>query len=302
MRASRPVVNMRNLTPSSETTRGLRRTGRWLVCTALTATALAAELSLTVAGLRVLPKEWDKQANLAKLRQYASQAAAQGAHLVVTPEGFLEGYVGNDKKNKDLTREKYFAIGEPVDGPLLGEVRALARELKIHLLLGFAERRGERMYNSLVVFTPEGELAHRYSKTHTGEDEPYNTKGDELPVFDTPLGRWGTLICMDRQLPETSRILALQGAQLILVPAWGMYGETNDIMMRTRAYENGVWVVFVHPKRCLMIDPSGKIVAQDTGDEDQAVTATIRLDERLGRGPIRFRRPELYGEILNRPR
>jgi predicted amidohydrolase len=81
-----------------------------------------------------------------------------------------------------------------------------------------------------------------------------------------------------------------------------MSGETNDIMMRTRAYENGVWVFFVHPKRCLLIDPSGKIVAQDTGDQDQLVTATIRLDDRIGRGPIRFRRPELYREILSAPR
>lgn len=158
------------------------------------------------------------------------------------------------------------------------------------------------MYNSLAIFTPAGDLALRYSKTHTANDEPFNTQGDELPVIPTPLGRWGALICMDRQLPETSRILALKGAQVILVPAWGMYGETNDIMMRTRAYENGVWVVFVHPKRCLVIDPAGKIIAQDSGDEDQLVLATIRLDERVGRGPIRYRRPELYREILTSPK
>ena len=75
-----------------------------------------------------------------------------------------------------------------------------------------------------------------------------------------------------------------------------------SVMMRTRAYENSVYVVFVHPKRCLVIDPGGKIVAQDAGDEDQVVTATIRLDLSERRGPIRFRRPELYGEILKGPR
>jgi predicted amidohydrolase len=104
---------------------------------------------------------------------------------------------------------------------------------------------------------------------------------------------------MDRQLPETSRILALKGAQIILVPAWGMYGEMNDQMMRVRAYENGVWVAFVHPHRCLFIDPAGKILAQNQGEGDQIVTATIRLDDRV-RGPIRHRRPELYGEVVNR--
>jgi N-carbamoylputrescine amidase len=119
-------------------------------------------------------------------------------------------------------------------------------------------------------------------------------------VAQTPLGRWGTLICFDRQLPETSRILAIQGAQLILIPSYGMWGETNDVMMRTRALENSVWVAFVHPRRCLIVDPGGKIVAQDDGGGDQVVTARVVLDDRVGRGPIRFRRPEIYGDLLNK--
>jgi predicted amidohydrolase len=112
------------------------------------------------------------------------------------------------------------------------------------------------------------------------------------------LGRWGTLVCLDRQLPETSRILAIKGAQMILVPSYGMYGEINDVMMRTRAYENGVYVAFVHPKRALIVDPKGKVIAADHGDGDQVVIAKIKLDEHVGSGPIRNRRPEIYREIL----
>ncbi len=260
--------------------------------------ASAGDISFTLAGLRVMPKEWDKEANFAKLDHYARIAAAKGAEVVSTPEGFLEGYVANIHRVKDLTPERYLAVAEPIDGPLLTRVRNLARELKIYLLIGFAERRGSKAYNSLVVFSPAGEIVTHYSKTHTAQDEPFNTQGTEFPVVDTPLGRWGTLICMDRQLPETSRILAIKGAQMILVPAWGSHGEMNDTMMRTRAYENGVWVVFIHPRRCLFIDPGGKIIAQDTpGDEDQVVTAKIELGKRIGTGPIRFRRPAIYGEI-----
>lgn len=253
--------------------------------------------SFTVAGLRLMPKRWDKEANFAKLSEYTRQAAAKGAQVVVTPEGFLEGYVGNQSANKDLTRERYFDAGEPVDGPFLRRAKTLARELKIFLVLGFAERRGDEMRNSVAMLTPEGEIGNLYSKTHTADDEPFNTKGSEFTVVDTPFGRWGTLICMDRQLPETSRILAIKGAQVILVPAWGMNNETNEIMMRTRAYENGVWVVFVHPERVLAINPGGKIEAQDTGVGDEIVLARIRIDQRVGRGPVRHRRPELYGEI-----
>jgi len=261
------------------------------------ACAWAGDVTLTIAGLRVTPERWDKQANLTKLEHYTREAAAKGAELVLTPEGFLEGYVGNDV-NTDLTREKYFAIGETIDGPSINRVRELARELKIHFGLGFAERQGTRMFNSFVVFAPTGEIALHYSKAHNANDEPYNTTGRSFPVAATPLGHLGALICYDRQFPETARILAIKGAQLILVPAWGAHGDMNDAMMRTRAFENSVWVAFVHPKRCLIIDPGGKIVARDSGDADEVVTARIRLDSRVGKGAIRSRKPDLYGEIL----
>jgi predicted amidohydrolase len=254
--------------------------------------------SFTLAGLRVTPTPWDKHGNFEKLERFARRAAGEGSAVVVTPEGFLEGYVWNDDNPKDFSRDQYFAVGETVDGPLIGRVRALAAELKIYLVVGFAERREERMYNSVVIVAPDGAIASRYSKAHTADDEPFNTKGTEFPVIDTPLGRWGTLICMDRQLPETSRILAIKGAQLILVPAWGMSGEMNDVMMRTRAFENGVHIAFVHPKRCLIIAPTGEIIAQDLGAGDEIVTAQITLRASGTGSPIRHRRPEIYGELL----
>ena len=154
------------------------------------------------------------------------------------------------------------------------------------------------MYNSAVIFSPQGDVALRYSKSHATADEPFNTKGTEFPVNDTIYGRWGALICFDRQLPETARILALKGAQFILVPAWGNYGEMNDTMMRVRAYENQVWLAFVHPKRCLIVDPRGTVVAQSSGQGDQTVMATIRLSDETPRRLLRERRPELHGEIV----
>ncbi len=222
--------------------------------------------------------------------------------MVVTPEGFLEGYVWNDENPQHFSKERYFEIGEIADGPLLRRVGALAAELDIYLAVGVAERRDDRMYNSMIIYSPDGMAVSRYAKTHTaGDDEPYNTKGSEFPVVDTAFGRWGTVICMDRQLPETSRILAIKGAQLILVPAWGMYGEINDVMMRTRAFENGVHVLFVHPKRCLIIDPDGTVIAQDNGNGDEIVTSLVTLSPSGTRGPIQRRRPELYGELLLSP-
>ena len=102
---------------------------------------LGGENTLTVAGISVTPDPWDKQANLGRIEKYARLAAQRGAQLVITPEGFLEGYVANENKNQDLTRKKYEAIVEPIEGPSLRRLRALARELSIYLAVGFAESR-----------------------------------------------------------------------------------------------------------------------------------------------------------------
>ena len=254
--------------------------------------------SFLIAALRFTPDRWNKEANFQKLNHLAREAAGQGAKLVVTPEGFLEGYVSNIEATPGVTEERYRAVGESLDGQMLQRIRLLTKELKIYLLVGFAESRDGKMFNSAVIFSPEGELTLHYSKTHLDNLEPYNTTGVDYPVANTPIGRLGVLICYDRQLPETSRILAIKGAQLILVPSYGGYGEMNEVMMRTRAYENSVYVAFVHPWRSLIIDPEGNVIARDVGDKDQIVTARIVLDQRVGKGPIRDRRPDLYPEIL----
>jgi predicted amidohydrolase len=256
---------------------------------------------LTVAGLCVTPRPWDKQGNFAKLELFVKKAAADGAQLVVTAEGFLEGYLWQDDDPQEFTREEYLGVGESVDGEFVVRAASLAGEQGIYLGLGFAERQGDLMYNSLALFGPSGDLISLHRKCHTADDETFNEKGTELQVIETPFGPWGVLICMDRQPPEAMRVLALKGAQLVIVPAWGMCGEMNDAMMRTRAYENGVYVLFVHPRRCLIIDPGGKVVAEDIGQADSVVQAEIMLADFSELSPIQYRRPELYGEITRRP-
>jgi predicted amidohydrolase len=264
----------------------------------LTLTLSAAEPGFVIGALTLTPEPWNKEANFSKLEKYAREAAAKGAEVILAPEGFLEGYVGNEHRTPGLNQEEYFRrAAEPIDGPLLKRVRALARELRVYLMTGFAEKRGGKVYNSAVLWAPDGSVALHYSKSHTMADEPFNTKGAEFPVAQTAHGKWGALICFDRQLPETARLLALKGADTLLVPAWGSYGEMNDQMMRVRAYENGVNLAFVHPKRALLIDASGKILAQNQGETDQVVLGRFRVDSKKKHSLFRFRRPELYGEI-----
>jgi predicted amidohydrolase len=260
--------------------------------------------SFVVAAMRVEPRPWDKPHNFELLERYATEAAKKSSRLVVTCEGFLDGYTSNPKFAPGLTRERFVAYGEPLDGPWLKRVADLARHLKIFISIGFAERNGETMYNSVVVFSPEGKNVLHYSKTHL-IDEPFNTPGNDFPVASTQLGTLGALICYDRRFPEVSRILALKGARILLLPSYGSEPERNEALLRTRAWENGVWVVYVRQSEAMVINPSGKIIARDKGAGDELVLARIDLGGEQGTGEILNRRsPEIYHELLEiqRPR
>jgi predicted amidohydrolase len=272
--------------------------GAPIVASASAAAETSAEPKFVVALMAIQPKVWDKAHNFALLERYAKEAVAQGASLVVTCEGFLDGYTSNPKFVPDVTRERYFAYGEPLDGPWLRRVAELARNLKIYLSIGFSERRGENMYNSVVVFSPAGEMVLHYSKTHC-IDEPFNTQGNEFPVAKTDVGTLGALICYDRRFPEVSRILALKGAQILILPSYGEETERNEALLRTRAWENGAWIVYVRQNQALVINPSGKIVARDRGQGDELLLAEIDLGGEKGTGEIYNRRsPEIYHELM----
>lgn len=155
---------------------------------------LAGEVkSFNLAGLKLLPTPWDRAANFSKLEHYARKAAAAGADFIVTPEGYLEGYVGNDKMAPSLTLDRYREIAEPVDGQWMRKIEGLARELRVYLLVGFAERRGDKVCNSAMIVSPAGQQMGKYTKAHTAGDEPYNQKGSEFPVFSTCLWRIANL-------------------------------------------------------------------------------------------------------------
>jgi len=266
---------------------------------------LAACTSLTsspgepfvVATLKVMPRLNDKAGNYATFERLARQAAAQGASLILTPEGYLDGYAGNPRFTKP---DQMPGLSEPVDGPWVTKAAALARELKVFIAFGFSELRGDKVFNTIALFSPDGALHGRYSKSHVVNNEHY-APGLELPVFETELGRMGILICFDRRPPETARILALKGAQFILVPAYGEKSTPidEDILMQARAQENGVYIVYTSPRNAFAVDPEGAIISKVSGDTDELMFARLTLDGRIGdTNAIRVRRPELYGRLV----
>jgi predicted amidohydrolase len=253
---------------------------------------------VTIGAITATPTRCDKDGNVALAERLVAQCAEQGAQLVVMPEGFLDGYAVNAP---GMTRDWFLALAEPRDGPYVTQFCELARVLGIWLLACFSEREGERAYNTALLIDSAGTPVGHYRKTHvqSGNDWRFYAPGQTLPVFSSPWGLLGVMICYDRQFPEVPRALMRQGARVILNPSWGMFNEMNEAMMRTRAYENGVFVVFAHVQGALVLNTRGDVAAR-SAPADCTLVYEIDLDDVVAvrqqdRGHFTVNlRPELY--------
>src|SRR6478672_4425710 len=133
---------------------------------------------IVVAVAQVGPTVGDVQANLALARRYAGRAAARGADLVVFPECFVQGYA---------LRRSVLALGEPLDGPIVAALGAIAAETGIAIVSGLLEANPadrDRPFNAAVVIGRDGRTVGSYRKTHLFDREVEAfTPGDGYPVF-----------------------------------------------------------------------------------------------------------------------
>jgi N-carbamoylputrescine amidase len=172
-----------------------------------------ADALTTVACLQFEPVVGSKARNVALGLRHIEAAAAQGAKLIVLPELANSGYMF-------ATREEAFAAAEAVPtGPTCVAWLEAARRLGITLVAGIAERDGEVLYNAAVVIGPAGYIG-TFRKVHLWNKENLFFEPGNLgfPVFKTPQGRIGVAICYDIWFPETFRLQALQGADIVCVP------------------------------------------------------------------------------------
>ena len=269
---------------------------------------------IRVASAAIVPEKWDREANWKRIEAAVTKAAKQmAAQVVVTPEGVLEGYVINevnaekDPERRALLVKKFLELGEPLDGPYVRQACSLSKKLGVYLVLGFLERREERLYNTVILIDPAGDIVGRYAKTHFAQGYTVNPTcyrpGEQYPVFDTEFGKVGMLICYDRQLPEPARILALKGAQMLLVPSYGSYTDKdgwNTVLLRTRAYENRMPLVFAHPYQSLLIGDRGDIKAM--GKAGEITVFEVDTSPARTRGRFRNRRPETYSRLVEEPK
>jgi predicted amidohydrolase len=180
-----------------------------------------------------------------------------------------------------------------------------------------------KVYNSASIFDRSGNICGQYRKTHLPANETWEvTPGDSIDVFDLDFGRIGISICYDMMFPDSVRVMALKGAEIIFHPTfgYGWYDEIGEATLKTRANDNGVYIItsksfaYNGAGKSSVIDYWGQVLADAGFGKDVIVTKEIDLDikkmqpdwyynsyltgiSNVAERMRRERRPELYSEI-----
>jgi predicted amidohydrolase len=271
-------------------------------------------MTWTIAGVQMDCRLGEPAANLAVLRRRLREAAGRGARLVVFPECALTGYGFGSK-------DEAWAHAEPLPGPSSEAVAADCRELGVWAAFGLLECDGDRLFNACALVGPAG-LVAAYRKVHIpfmGVDR-FAAPGDRpFAVHDLGGLRVGINICYDGSFPESARVLALLGADLILlVTNWPAGARASCHLPEARALENHVYYLAVNRAgeergyrfvgQSRLIDHRGEVVAA-AGEGEEIIYGEVEPEQarrkRVVVVPGEFevdrvgdRRPEMYGPLV----
>jgi nitrilase len=181
------------------------------------------------AVVQAAPVVFDRERTLAKVEDLTADAARRGARLVVFPEAFVSGYprgitfgtvVGNrTPEGRDHFR-RYWESAVEVPGPAVERLESLARAADMHLVVGVIEREGGTLYCTAVFLSPHGYLGKHRKLMPTAAERLVWGFGDgsTMPVFDTPLGRIGAVICWENYMPLLRMAMYSKGIELYCAP------------------------------------------------------------------------------------
>ncbi len=266
-------------------------------------------MTISAAGFQLACHNGSPEENLTAIRDGVLAIASQHpeTQLVAVPELALSG---------TDCGAGFFDLGVRwPDGKALTSLAAVAKEAGIMLIVGIIEASPAPgvMYNAAAIFDSDGSPLGCYRKTHClAREMLYFRNGCELPVFDSDLGRFGVLICWDAAFPEAARVMALQGAEfLVVLGAWqDPYASDWEMVVSARAYDNVLpilavnrsghdnqWTFSGHSK---IVDCLGKTVAE-AGEGENAIFAGVIDKEHTGEvrkgygSQLRDRNPAVYG-------
>tara|TARA_R110000782_G_scaffold78276_9_gene155616 strand:+ start:41288 stop:42148 length:861 start_codon:yes stop_codon:yes gene_type:complete len=280
---------------------------------------------VTVAALQLAFSD-DFDANIALVTDHARKAAARGAKIILPPELFEGPYFCT------VEDEALFARARPVaEHPAVLAMQALAKELEVYIPTSFFERDGQHHYNSLAMIDDAGEIMGVYRKSHIPDGPGYEEKyyfrpgNSGFKVWETRYGTIGVGICWDQWYPETARIMALMGAEMLFFPTAIGSEPYDDSLDTSRMWRRAMLGHAV--SNCMPVIAANRIGTEGEGERTQsfyghsfitdewgdfiaeveewqvgALVATLDLDRarkhRAGMGFFRDRRPELYTRLV----
>lgn len=260
----------------------------------------------------------DLDDNLKRGLEAVRRAAGAGARLVAFAELALTPFF----PRQDTGGRLPLKLAEPVPGPTTEAFAELARELGVVVVLNLFERAGNHAYDSSPVIDADGRLLGLTRMLHIAHmpgfwEKSYYTPGDcGMPVYETAAGRVGVAICYDRHYPEVMRALALQGAELVVIPQAGAVGEWPDGLyeaeLRVAAFQNGYFTALANrvgredsldfAGESFVCDPAGRVIARAPAGHDHILVVDVDLTQVATSHArqlfLRDRRPELVPELL----
>jgi N-carbamoylputrescine amidase len=286
---------------------------------------------VSVAALQ-MACDWDRQGNIERAEALVRQAATRGAQIILLPELFETPYFCIEQDTRHL------ALARPVsENPAVRHFAHLARELGVVLPISFFEHVGQVYFNSIAILDADGTQLGVYRKSHIPNGPGYQEKNYFSPgdtgfrVWDTRFARIGVGICWDQWFPETARVMALMGAELLLFPTaigsepppalpvnsrehWQRIQQGHAAanltpliacnrygLERSLQDPQGLYLRFYGSS--FIADATGAKVAEAPEEGDAVLTHTFDLSEiaqlRDNWFVFRDRRPDLYGPLTS---
>ena len=289
-------------------------------------------MSKTKIALVQMKMSSDPKKNIQNAIEKINTAAKKGAKVICLPELFLTRYFCQVESHKN------FNVAEKIPGPSSNLFSALAKELKIILIISLFEKKTSGLYhNSSIVINEKGKLLGKYRKMHIPDDPQFYEKfyfapGDlGFKSFKTSKGNLGTLICWDQWFPEAARLTALKGAEIIFYPTaigWHpkekrKFGKSQLeswlSIQRSHAIANGIYVAAINRVgiekqgnkkiefwgNSVIFDPSGNVVKKANLKENILICEIDfkKVETSRQHWPFfRDRRIDYYKGLLKNPR
>jgi N-carbamoylputrescine amidase len=257
----------------------------------------------------------DKAANRFKGLENLEKAADRGAQLICYAELAFEPFYPQEPATGNVKD-----LAEPIPGPTTEAFASVASRLGVTIVLNLFEHDGDRTYDTSPIIGLDGKILGKTRMVHIPDIDCFHERGyytpSDLgaPVYDTPFGKVGVAICYDRHYPEYMRLLALAGAEVVIVPQAGAVGEWPDGLfeaeMQVAAFQNGYFTALCNrvgkesklefAGESFVCDPEGKVIAQAGRGTEEILLCDLDLDlvprSQAHRHFLRDRRPELYDD------